>query len=283
MKPMPLIFRRLPLLSLALLHPAVLVAAASTAQATSQAETEPAKVPTLPLQTNRYNRGGFPGRYRDADGKAAKFELAQETAVRDGSGREIGRARRPVMLNIGAVKKMAVGDKGVSEAYLWAWQTEAGSGWIARKSLVKPPVLAPPDPLRNPRPPREAPVPMTIDAAAGTRKLTGLRHVNSQGVIPAGGGNRGEHYAGRNPKGLNFVYLLFATPNVRGGGTAQDSLPHGSTFLPARNEAGKPIQEVVTMYRGGDMKQPVPITFVYGRVPGGDRWGWVARANFGEL
>jgi hypothetical protein len=30
------------------------------------------------------------------------------------------------------------------------------------------------------------------------------------------------------------------------------------------------------------LKQPVPVTFLYGRAEGGQMWGWLARANVGE-
>jgi hypothetical protein len=209
--------------------------------------------------------------------------LKQETGLFDGAGREIGRARKPVMLNQGAAKQMDLDGKNGAETYLWAWQTEAGSGWIARDALVDPPPAAPADPGRNPRPPREAAQPLIIDAAAGRRKLTGLRHVSSDGLIPPGGGNKGEHYAGRNPGPRDYVYLLFACPNVRRGGTACDSLPDGSKFVPALDDKGQPIAEVMTMYRDSDLKKPVDVTFLYGRAPGGDRYGWLARANVGAL
>src|SRR3954471_24301006 len=109
----------------------------------------------LPVKTSRYNRGDFPGRYRDAAKKVRLFELKRgETPVCDGAGREIGKATKPMMLNIGAAKSMDIDGNGVEEKYAWAWRTEAGSGWIDRAALVDPP---PPDvdPQRDPKPPRE--------------------------------------------------------------------------------------------------------------------------------
>jgi hypothetical protein len=273
--------------------PCLLVSAGSLTAARAQTAAPMPPAPpaaangrVLPLRTSIYNRGGFPGRYRGADGKVARFALKREAPLLDGGGREIGRARRPVMLNVGADKQMvpANGTAGDGrETYVWAWNTEAGSGWIARSALAAPPAIVPRDPDRNPRPPREAAAPLTVDAAGGTKKLTGLRHVNSLGIVPPGGGNKGEHYAGRNPGPRDFVYLLFAVPNVRQGGTAQDSIPSGGKFLPGLDEKGRPIQEVMTMYRGGSLNAPVKVTFLYGRAPGGDRYGWIARANVGDL
>jgi hypothetical protein len=236
----------------------------------------------LPESTSRYNRGDFPGRYRDDRRAVRRFELKRESALYDGGGREIGKVRKPLMLNEGAVKEMDLDGVPGLESYAWAWQTEAGSGWIARDALVKPP---PPDedPQRNPRPPGESPTPLVINAAEGTRKLAGLRHVNSQGVLPPGGGNSGGHYAGRNPGPRDYIYLLFAVPNVQRGGTARDSLPDGSKFIPALDEHGQPIAETMTMYRDKKIDQPVRVTFIYGRAEGGKGWGWIARANVGEL
>jgi hypothetical protein len=210
------------------------------------------------------------------------FRLKREVPVFDGAGHEIGRARQPVMLNSGATKEMDLDGKGGPETYVWGWRTEGGSGWVLRSALVNPPPVQS-DPQRNPKPPREAKTPLTINSAAGREKLKGIRHVNSEGVIPPTGGNKGEHYAGRNPGPRDFVYLLFAVPNVRRGGMAQDSIPNGGKFIPAFDETGRLIQEVVTMYRDRDLKKPVPVTFLYGRVPGSDRYGWIARANVGDL
>jgi hypothetical protein len=59
-------------------------------------------------------------------------------------------------------------------------------------------------------------------------------------------------------------------------------MPNGSNFIPALDDNGKPIIEVMTMYRDDDLNQPVEVTFLYGRAEGGDMWGWLARANVGE-
>jgi hypothetical protein len=233
----------------------------------------------LPKETSRYNRGNAPGRYRDAAGKLRLFELkGSEAELLDGGGRVMGTVNKPVMLNVGAAKEMEV--KGRRQSYAWAWATPVGSGWIARGDLVDAP--APDvDAKRNPKPPGEAQHPLVIDAAGGRKKLDGLRHINSKGVIPASG-NHGTDYAGRRPGAGDFVYLLFACPNVIRGGAARDSLIDGSRFVPGLDEAKRPIQEVVTMYADGDMKRPVPVTFLYGRGEGGTLYGWVARANVGE-
>jgi hypothetical protein len=255
-------------------------AALVTAAAAATAAPPPAPLPTA---TSRYNQGDAPGRYRDANGKIAHFALKDGDApLYDGGGREIGRVNRPVMLNIGATKQMDLDGKPGAESYAWAWATNAGSGWIARDALADPP-SADVDVTRNPKPPREADKPLVIDAAAGREKLAKLRHVDSSGKLPTvGGGNRGEHYAGRNPGERDYAYLLFAAPNVRRGGVAKDSLPSGSKFVPALDENGKPIVETMTMYRDDDLDQPVAVTFLYGRAEGGATWGWVARANVGE-
>ena len=110
-----------------------------------------------------------------------------------------------------------------------------------------------------------------------------MRFVNSHGVFPEGGGNRGEHYAGRNPGPLDYVYLLCAAPNVRYGGVAKDSLPDGSIFISALGKYGRPILETMTMYRGRDFASPVRVTFQYGRASRSRRYGWIARANVGRL
>jgi len=236
----------------------------------------------LPPQTSRYNRGDSAGRYRDENGKIKLFAIkGGEAALYDGGGRGIGSVNKPVMLNVGAAKWMDLDGKPGKESYAWAWATTDGSGWIARDALVDAP---PADPKsdRNPKPPRESDTPLTIDTAAGREKLAKLRHFDSKGEIPKGGGNRGEHYAGRNPGEKDYVYLLFAVPNVQRGGVAKDSLPNGSKFIPALDEKGKAIVEVMTMYREGDVDQPVEVTFLYGRAEGGEMWGWLARANVGE-
>ena len=123
---------------------------------------------------------------------------------------------------------------------------------------------------------------MAFDAAGGTQKLTGLRHTNSKGEIPKGAGNKGEHYAGRNPGPSDFVYLLFACPNVQRGGMAKDSLPDGAKFVPAQDANNHPIIEKMTMYQDGDLHKPIPVTFIYGREQGSSLYGWIARANVGE-
>jgi hypothetical protein len=236
----------------------------------------------LPAQTSRYNRGDSAGRYRDEHGKVKLLAIkGGDAPLYDGGGREIGRVNKPVMLNVGAGKHMDLDGKPGAESYAWAWATTDGSGWIARDALIDPP---PADPKsdRNPKPPKEADKPLTIDTLAGREKLAKLRHVDSKGDLPKGGGNRGEHYAGRNPGEKDYVYLLFACPNVQRGGTAKDSLPNGSKFIPALDEKGKPIVEVMTMYRDDDLNQPVEVTFLYGRAEAGEMWGWLARANVGE-
>jgi hypothetical protein len=243
----------------------------------------PANPKPLPAETSRYNRGDFAGRYRDEKGKVKQFALKHGDApLYDGGGREIGRVSKPLMLNVGAEKRMNLDGKPGKESYAWAWATTDGSGWVARDALIDPP---PPDAKadRNPKPPKEADMLLVIDTAAGREKLAKLRHVDSKGELPTGGGgNRGEHYAGRNPGEKDYVYLLFAVPNVQRGGTAKDSLPNGSKFIPALDEKGKPIAEVMTMYRDDDLNQPVTVTFLYGRAEGGEMWGWLARANVGE-
>jgi hypothetical protein len=64
---------------------------------------------------------------------------------------------------------------------------------------------------------------------------------------------------------------------------ARDSLPDGSTFLQGLDDGGRPIVEVVTMYHGRGLTQPEPVTFIYGRPPRSRRYGWIARANVGQL
>ena len=248
----------------------------------AQSDEDAAGASKLPAQTSRYNQGNQPGRYRDANRRIRLFELKRgEATLYDGAGRVIGNVTKPVMLNSGAAKTMDVDGKG-KKSYAWAWATTAGSGWIARSDLVNPP---PPDidPKRNPRPPREsADAPLVIDAAGGRKQLEGLRHINSKGEIPTSG-NRGTDYAGRHPGDADYVYLLFAVPNVVRGGMARDSLADGSKFIPALNEKGEPIVEVMTMYRDGDLSKPVKVTFLYGRGENGELYGWIARANVGEL
>src|SRR5688500_5377310 len=97
----------------------VLVVACGLVGATAHA-TRPA---TLPASTSRYNRGDAPGRYRDAEGRVRRFALKDETPLFDGAGREIGRVREPVMLNVGAAKGMDLDGVPSPESYAWAWQT----------------------------------------------------------------------------------------------------------------------------------------------------------------
>jgi hypothetical protein len=236
----------------------------------------------LPERTSRYNQGNAPGRYRNADGSLRHFALKRAAVpIYDGGAREICTADKPVLLNVGAFKEMKLDGAGRKQTFAWAWATKAGSGWIALDDLVDPPPVKT-DPTRNPKPPGEAKRALTIDAARGRELLTGLRHVNSKGVLPTGGGNKGEHYAGRHPGPRDYVYLLFAVPNVQRGGVAKDSLPDRSHFIPALDEHGRPIAETMTMYRDDDLDQPVPVTFLYGRAEDGQTWGWLARANVGE-
>src|SRR5947207_15813969 len=95
----------------------LIVSAAASAAARAPAggaDEDDADAPTtrsasaLPIKTSRYNRGGFPGRYRDAAGKTRKFELKRDSPLYDGAGREIGRVAKPLMLNMGAAKSMDV-------------------------------------------------------------------------------------------------------------------------------------------------------------------------------
>ena len=184
-------------------------------------------------------------------------------------------------LNAGAVRWMNLDGRG-PEPYLFAQRTGTGvAGWVRRRAFASPPRLR--TDRRNPRPPSVNPNPLVIDAAQGRSRLAGLRFVNSHGVFPEGGGNRGEHYAGRHPGPLDYVYLLFAVPNVRYGGVAKDSLPDGSSFLSALGVNGRAILETMTMYRGRNFGRPVRVTFMYGRAVRTNRYGWLARANVGLL
>lgn len=264
----------------------IVVASPAAGQATAPAAssaTQPDR--RLPERTSKYNVGDLPGRYRDANKRIKLFSpKAPPAAVYDGGGREIGRFAKPVMLNVGAFKEMIVAGAGAEKPrwYAWAWRADGKlSGWVAVDDLVDPPKVEP-DETRNPAPPAEADEPLTIDAARGLEQLRGLRHVSSDGRIPKGGGNMGEHYASRNPGPLDYVYLLFAVPTVQRGGTAKDSIPDGGQFIPALDERGNRITEVLTMYRNDDYAQPVPVTFLYGRPANAKRYGWLARANVGE-
>lgn len=238
----------------------------------------------METKTSKYNVGGFPIRIRDRQtGKVARFRTKGPSPVYDGAGRLIGTTEVPaVMLNDGAVKTLDPG-RG-SENHFWAWRTGAGgSGWIAGSALVRPPRFDNDPHDRNPPPPQVKEETLPIDAEAGREKLAGLRFLNSRGEFPDRGGNRGEHYGGRHRGPNDYVYLLFAVPNVARGGAAKDSLADGSEFVQALDEDGEPIRETMTMYRGRDRTQPVRVTFLYGREPRSRRYGWIARANVGRL
>ena len=224
----------------------------------------------------------MPGRYRDADKRIKLFAPKSPPApLYDGGGREIFRFSKPVMLNVGAFKEMTIDGGAKPRWFAWGWRADGKlSGWVAVDDLVDPPRVEP-DVVRNVAPPAESKEPLTIDAKRGLEQLRGLRHVSSDGNIPAGGGNMGEHYASRNPGPLDYVYLLFAVPTVQRGGVAKDSIPDGGQFVPALDENGNLITEVLTMYRDGDYNQPVPATFLYGRAANGTLYGWLARANVG--
>ena len=158
---------------------------------TGAAQAAPSTQPALPKRTSRYNVGNAPGRHRGPDGKIKRFELKGETPLFHGGGQEFGRVTKPVLLNVGAGKRMDLDGKPGLEEYVWAWKTDAGSGWIAHAAIVDPPPFAI-DSSRNPKPPAESDQLLTINAAKGTQLLDNLRHTNSQGVIPAGG-NQGVH------------------------------------------------------------------------------------------
>jgi hypothetical protein len=238
----------------------------------------------LKYQTSKYNRGGFPIRIRDEEtGKAKLFELRGPATVYDGAGRRIGTTRaEAVQLNDGAVKRMAPTGGG-AEPHYWAWRSGAGgSGWIRGSVLVRPPRFDTDPHRRNPRPPGLSDEPLIVDAERGRRQLAGLRFLNSKGEFPARGGNRGDHYGGRHKGPRDYIYLLFAAPNVARGGAAKDSLADGSPFFQALDERGRPIRETMTMYEGTDLSAPVRVTFLYGRAPRGRRYGWIARADVGR-
>lgn len=224
--------------------------------------------------------GGVLPRERNRD-RGVDFALKWHTTVYDGGGRSLALARGPVNLNAGAVRWMSLGGRA-REPYLFAQRTGAGvAGWVRRAALASPPPLR--TDSRNPSPPAIRRRPFVVDGAQGRRRLAGLRFVNSHGEFPEGGGNKGEHYAGRKPGRLDYIYLLFAAPNVRYGGVAKDSLPSGSRFFSALGVNRRPIHETMTMYRGKDFSRPVRVTFLYGRAIGNKRYGWMARANFGRL
>lgn len=241
----------------------------------------------LPEETSKYNIGGslYAGRYKNPDGSIRYFELVNNRAtLYDGGGRALGTVTQPVKINMGTEKKMTI--QGQIKIFIWAWDTNIDlSGWMDRNDLVDPPaILEAGDPFNktNPTPPHESEEALVIDAVSGYTKLLGLGHRASDGLIPSGG-NRGIHYAGRNPGPLDYVYLLRAVPNVQKGGTSKDSMPHGSLFIPALDEYGRQIIEVMTMYLDDDFNKPVNVTFVYGRAVGGSAYGWIARANIGEI
>jgi hypothetical protein len=269
-------------------RPRLLAVALLSVLVLSLAMLAPAKPATraapLPAQTSPYNRGNQPGRYRGADGHVRRFKLKHAAPIRDGGGRQFGIVpeSEAVMLNIGAFKRMKIDGAGEESTFGWAWATDEGSGWIALDALVDPPKVEI-DPQRNPKPPAESDQPLTIDAASGLTQLADLRHVNSKGELPTAGGNKGEHYTSRRPgEAIDYVYLLFAVPNVQRGGVAKDSIPDGGQFIPALDEHGQLITETMTMYRDNDFSQPVKVTFLYGRAENGTEYGWLARANVGE-
>jgi len=240
--------------------------------------------PKLPERTGRYNVGDVSARYRDAANQRRRFALRRETALRDGGGREVGRTSGPVMLNRGAVKQMVLGGGAVPETCVWGWNVETDrgklSGWLRRSVLEDPPETGWRADV-NPGPPLEGP-PLVVDAVDATRKLAGLRFKNSSGEIPRHG-NAGTHYSGRNPGRLDFVYLCFNVPNVVRGGVAKDSIPDGGLFVPALDDQARPIRQKMTMYRGGDLSQPVAVHFLYGRPADAQSFGWIAQANVGHV
>jgi hypothetical protein len=253
----------------------------------------------LPERTSDYNIGVLndrqvTGRYKDANGKNIKFDLIEEeeAAVRDGTGQELARVRKAVMLNRGAVKEMDVDGDGDGIPYVFGWSmnTDHGklSGWIPRNKLKRPP-----DPAKilslNPRAPHEG-APLEIDCERATEALADLRFKDRTGKFRPSG-NWGDDYAGRNPGPLDFVNLCFNVPNVIGGGVAKDSIPNGELFVPGLDEDRAPIRERMTMYRSPGLREEVCVHFVYGRTEGemfrpprGEvRWGWIAQANVGHI
>jgi hypothetical protein len=119
------------------------MAAAAGAVQVAPPSATPGNGRELPARTSRYNVGDAPGRIRDESGRVARLAIKNgETPLLDGAGREMGRVRQPVLLNSGAVRKIAAAGKP-EEVFVWAWRTEAGSGWIARSALVSPPPLPP--------------------------------------------------------------------------------------------------------------------------------------------
>jgi hypothetical protein len=233
-------------------------------------------------KTSRYNVGGLPIRIQDpATRDPRPFPLHGPATLYDGAARPIGRITSEfVVLNDGAVKVLRV--EGARQECYWAHRAGPGSGWIPRTALVDPPKFHRDPHERNPRPPRLSRRTLRIDGAEGRRQLAGLYYQNSRSEFP-NGGNQGTHFAGRHPGESDYVYLLFAVPNVVRGGGAKDSLPDGSNFVRGLDERGSEIREVVTMYRGKDLSQAVDVTFLYGRAPRSRLYGWMARANVGAL
>lgn len=247
-----------------------------------------------PVMTCKFNRGGsdLAGRIRDKAGRIIEFDLINDKiTLYDGSGRDVGKINEPVKLNKGTQKEMII--NGKVGTYVWAWSSnivgggQERSGWVDRDSLVSPPALVGKDsPFNqsNPSPPAESSIPLKINANVGTAKLQGLIHRSSDGNIPLAGGNMGTDYGGRYPGPLNYVYLERAVPNVQNGGTSKDSMADSSWFIPALDKYGRQMTETVTMFIGGNENAPVNVTFIYGRPkdsPG--NYGWIARANVGEL
>jgi hypothetical protein len=153
--------------------------------------------PRLPERTSRYNVGRVTGRYKTEDGKKNReFALRDQTAVRDGSGRELALVREPVMLNRRVVKWMDVNGDGQADVYVWGWamDTDRGklSGWISRSQVSDPPPLDPlaDAPAVNPGPPRES-APLTVDCERANEALEDLRFKDRHGEIRCSGRSRG--------------------------------------------------------------------------------------------
>jgi hypothetical protein len=236
----------------------------------------------LDKETTKYNRGYVLPRIRNRR-RGTKFRLRRPTPVHDGSGRELAISPRSVKLNAGAVKQMDVDGQGL-DTYLFAQKTGAGvSGWVRRTAIRRPPRV--PRDNRNPKPPAESETPLVIDGATAREKLRGLRFLGRYGLPRGPGANQAVHYAGRNLDQHGYVYLLWSAPNVVWGGIAKDSLPEGSEFVPALDENGNPIEEITPMYRRRDflLRHKEDVTFLYGRAPESATYGWIIRANVGEV